>query len=59
MERETLTLEAGDVVAVEPGEAHTFLESSPDYLHFVVQVPQPGGQVGADKTAVPRARLGL
>jgi len=32
-------LRAGDMLAVEPGEAHTFLSSSDDYLHFVVQAP--------------------
>ena len=25
--------------SVEPGEAHTFIDSSADYLHFVVQAP--------------------
>lgn len=32
-------LAAGDMLAVEPGEVHTFIESSDDYLHFVVQSP--------------------
>src|SRR6478735_1545735 len=32
-------LTAGDMLAVEPGEAHTFTDSSADYLHFVVQAP--------------------
>ena len=32
-------LNAGDVLVVEPGEAHTFTQSSPDYLHFVLQTP--------------------
>lgn len=30
-----LSLTAGDMLVVEPGEDHTFLSSSPDYLHFV------------------------
>jgi mannose-6-phosphate isomerase-like protein (cupin superfamily) len=29
----------GSMLVVEPGEAHTFLSSSDDYLHFVVQAP--------------------
>jgi mannose-6-phosphate isomerase-like protein (cupin superfamily) len=32
-------LQAGDMLAVEAGESHTFLDSSPEYLHFVVQAP--------------------
>ena len=35
----TIRLRAGDMLAVEPGEAHTFIASSADYLHFVVQAP--------------------
>lgn len=34
-----VALTAGDVLVVEPGEVHTFTESSADYLHFVVQTP--------------------
>jgi len=30
---------AGDVLVVEPNETHTFLQSSADYMHFVVHVP--------------------
>ncbi len=32
-------LEVGDMLVVEPGEVHTFMQSSDDYLHFVVQTP--------------------
>jgi quercetin dioxygenase-like cupin family protein len=32
-------LEEGDMVAIEPGEVHTFINSSEDYLHFVIQTP--------------------
>lgn len=32
-------LTAGDMLAVEPGESHTFIASSADYLHFVIQAP--------------------
>lgn len=35
----TIELVAGDMLVVQPGEAHTFLTSSGDYLHFVVQAP--------------------
>lgn len=35
----TVHLGPGDMLAVEPGEAHTFIASSQDYLHFVVQAP--------------------
>ena len=38
-------LTVGDMLVVEPGEAHTFISSSEDYLHFVIQTPF----VGADK----------
>jgi mannose-6-phosphate isomerase-like protein (cupin superfamily) len=36
---QTLHLAAGIVVIVEAGEPHTFLTSSTDYLHFVLQIP--------------------
>ncbi len=59
VEQQTLLVSAGDVVVVEPGEAHTFLDSSPDYHHLVIQVPEllPEG-VARDKLLVPRSRLG-
>lgn len=38
-----VALQAGDLLLVEPGEAHTFVESSDDYLHFVVQAPFVAG----------------
>ncbi len=60
VERETIRLSAGQVIAVEPGEAHTFLASSPDHLHYVIQVPGlKGAEARADKIPVPRSRLGL
>lgn len=34
-----LALGAGDMLVVEPGEDHTFVSSSQDYLHFVLQAP--------------------
>jgi len=60
VELETVRLAAGDVLVIEPGEAHTFLASSADYFHFVIQVP-PGADDGhcPERIAVPRTRLGL
>jgi mannose-6-phosphate isomerase-like protein (cupin superfamily) len=60
VEEETITLLAGDVLVVEPGEAHTFIHSSPDYFHFVVHTPGlAGDEARSEKLAVSRARLGL
>jgi quercetin dioxygenase-like cupin family protein len=38
-----LTLHAGDVIAIEPGETHTFVASTPDYFHFVLHCPPGAG----------------
>jgi mannose-6-phosphate isomerase-like protein (cupin superfamily) len=60
VEDETVELREGDVLIVEPEEAHTFLASSDDYLHFVVHVPGlAGDEAPREKQAVPRSRLGL
>lgn len=60
VEQETIALEAGDMIVVEPGEAHTFLSSSPDYFHFVAHVPGlTSAEAREDKKHVPRSRLGL
>ena len=57
---QTVTLTPGDVVVVEPGEPHTFLSSSPDYFHFVIQTPGlQGDDVAAERVAIPRSALGL
>jgi quercetin dioxygenase-like cupin family protein len=40
---QTITLTAGDVIAVEPHEVHTFVASSLDYLHFVLHTPFVAG----------------
>jgi len=59
IEGKTVRLVAGDAPIVEPGEAHTFLASSPDYLHFVVHTPGlPQDEARADRVPVPRERLG-
>ncbi len=55
---ETLHLEAGDVVVVEPGEAHTFLNSSSDYFHFVIHTPGlSGAEAQQEKVAVAREEV--
>ncbi len=60
VEQQTVILQPGDVVVIQPGEAHTFLSSTPDYFHFVVHTPAlPPEAARADKHPVPRARLGL
>ena len=60
VEQTAVTLRAGDMLAVEPGEAHTFLSSTPDYAHFVIHTPGLAGEAArAEKTLVNRARLGL
>jgi quercetin dioxygenase-like cupin family protein len=60
VERETFLLSAGDIFIVEPGEGHTFLESSPDYFHYVLHTPGLAGEAArAEKKMVFRERLGL
>ena len=57
---QTVELTEKQVIVVEPGEAHTFLSSSPDHFHFVIQVPGlVGEEAKADKIVVPRSHLGL
>jgi mannose-6-phosphate isomerase-like protein (cupin superfamily) len=59
-EQQSITLQPGDVLIVEPGEAHTFLSSSPDYFHFVIHTPGLAGEAAKlEKTAVSRTYLGL
>jgi mannose-6-phosphate isomerase-like protein (cupin superfamily) len=55
IEQETITLHAGDMIIVEPGEAHPFLSNSPDYFHVVLHTPA----LSNDKQLVARTRLGL
>ena len=60
VEQETVSLEPGDVLVIEPSEAHTFLSSSPDYFHFVAHVPGlTGAEARDDKECMARSRLGL
>jgi mannose-6-phosphate isomerase-like protein (cupin superfamily) len=58
IEQTTLELQAGDVLIIEPGEAHTFVSSSPDYFHFVIHTPGlKGEEVQLDKLSVLRSRF--
>jgi mannose-6-phosphate isomerase-like protein (cupin superfamily) len=60
VDMQNIVLTEKDVIVVEPGEAHTFLSSSPDHFHFVIQVPGLiGKEARADKVLVPRSQLGL
>ncbi|WP_420630117.1 cupin domain-containing protein [Candidatus Leptofilum sp.] len=44
--QQPIKLQAGDMLVVEPGESHTFTQSSEDYFHFVIQTPFiPGDKV--------------
>jgi len=38
-----VSLHAGDVIVVEPDEVHTFIDSTPDYFHFVLHCPPVKG----------------
>jgi mannose-6-phosphate isomerase-like protein (cupin superfamily) len=60
IERETIALTVGDMLVVEPGEAHTFLASSQDYFHFVLHTSESVIDTALPaKSAVSRERLGL
>jgi mannose-6-phosphate isomerase-like protein (cupin superfamily) len=60
IEQQNYNLVVGDMLVVEPGEAHTFISSSSDYLHFVIHTPGlSGDEVRTDKMPVTRERLGL
>lgn len=60
VEHESVPLQAGDMLVIEPGEAHTFVWSTPDYFHFVVHAPGlPADEARAERSPVPRSRLGL
>lgn len=60
VEQVTIELSPGDMVIIKPGEAHTFLSSSPEYFHFVVHLDGVAGEAaGIEKIAVSKQRLGL
>lgn len=39
VDKNSITLREGDIMVVKPGETHTFVNSSEDYLHFVIHTP--------------------
>lgn len=54
---ESVTLHADDVIVVEPGEPHTFVASSPDYFHFVIQTPAlQGDKAAEDKVLIAKPK---
>jgi mannose-6-phosphate isomerase-like protein (cupin superfamily) len=60
VENSTIELREGDALIIEPGEAHTFLDSSDDYLHFVIHTPGLAGEdARTEKELVSRSRLRL
>jgi len=60
VEQKTIELQSGDMITIEPGEAHTFLSSSIDYFHFVIHTPGISGDTAkSEKLAVERTRLRL
>lgn len=60
VERQSIALSAGDLLILEPDEAHTFVCSSADYHHVVIHVPGLTGQSAQDeRSIVVRSRLGL
>ncbi len=60
VEGQTIEISLGDVLIVEPGEAHTFLSSSADYHHFVIHTPGlSGARAQGEKSTEERSRLGL
>ncbi len=60
VDRQTSALMPGDMLIIEPGDAHTFLGSSAEYRHFVIHTPAlPPAEARADYVSVPRAEPGL
>ena len=47
--QQSIRLQAGDMLVVEPGETHTFIQNSADYFHFVIQTPfVPGNKINGE-----------
>ena len=60
IEQQTVKLIAGDILVLEPGEAHTFISSSADYFHFVVHSPGLTSEsVKLEKRSIEKRSLGL
>src|SRR5690242_6764834 len=51
--QELFRLKEGDVVMVQPGETHTFTDSSPDYFHFVIHTPALIGEAAVADSIRP------
>ena len=57
---QTITIREGDMLLVEPGEAHTFLSNSPDYYHLVIHTPGLNeAEVGEERELIDRSELGF
>jgi mannose-6-phosphate isomerase-like protein (cupin superfamily) len=57
---DTVSLAPRDVVVVDPGEPHTFLSSSDDYLHFVLHIPGlSADEAHPERSPIDRAELGI
>ncbi len=60
IDTQTITIQAGDMLLVEPGEVHTFLSNSPDYYHLVIHTPGLNeADAAEDRELVDRNKLGL
>ncbi len=57
---QTITIRERDMLLVEPGEAHTFLSSSPDYYHLVIHTPGlDEADVAEERELIDRSKLGI
>jgi mannose-6-phosphate isomerase-like protein (cupin superfamily) len=57
---QTVSIGAGDVLQVDPGEAQTFISNTEDYFHFVIHHPGlTASESAADKKLISRNDLGL
>jgi mannose-6-phosphate isomerase-like protein (cupin superfamily) len=59
IEQKTIALQAGDLLIVEPGEAHTFLSNSLDYFHVVIHTPPYPATTPVVKTGRAPLTFGL
>ena len=57
---QTISIGAGDVLQVDPAEAHSFISNTEDYFHFVIHYPGLATrEAKVDKKLVSRKDLGL
>ena len=60
IEQMTVALCRGDILVLDPGEAHTFVSNSPACFRFVIHTPGPLTKPEErDNIVVSRGRLGL